>query len=134
MLSLLYLWRRFCGNGTGVRLEHREADLVDLLPPPRRMDWLALTVASSISPVSGSASEMDPLQARPLSFVMPLSGTRASSLVSTEDSKEGIIVDARRMQAKSRSLVPLMLPRGSRLGVVFPVCWILRLPLRPMWW
>ena len=73
------------------KLEHHEVDLVDLLPPPRRMDRLALTAAPSVSPVSGSASEMDPLHARPLSVVMPLSGTRASSLKSSEDSKEGIV-------------------------------------------
>lgn len=89
------------------KLEHREVDLVDLLPPPRRMDRLALTVAPSVSPVSGSASEMDPLHPCHLSAVMPLIGTRASSLESSEYSKEAIIADVQRMQAKRKAILAM---------------------------
>ena len=77
------------------KLEYREVDLVDRLPPPRRLDQLALTAAPSAPPAGSSASEGDPLNASPISAVMPLGGTRSSSVEGNEDSKEGIIVDAR---------------------------------------
>ncbi|CAI9304392.1 unnamed protein product [Lactuca saligna] len=45
------------------KLEHREVDLVELLPPPRRLDQLALTTAMPIPPSMNenpSSAEADP--------------------------------------------------------------------------
>ena len=86
------------------KLEFREVDLVDRLPPPHRMDQLALTIAPPIPPMGSLASEENPLHARPISAVMPLGGVPSSSMEDNEDSKEGIIADVRRTQAKRKAV------------------------------
>lgn len=86
--------------------------MVESLPPPRRIDQLALTAASSTSSTNGGglSSKANPLSARPISAIMTLCGVRPSSAESNEDSKEGIIFDARRMQAKRKSVISMSEP------------------------
>lgn len=80
-------------------LECREVDLVERLPPPRRIDQLALTAASPTSPITGggSSSEANPLSALPILSIMPLGGVFPSSIEKSEDNKEGIIFHFQRM-------------------------------------
>lgn len=85
-------------------------DLIDRLPPPRWLDQLAMNTAMPIPQkiTEGSSSaEADPLAVRPISSVMPLGGAHPASAVDDEDSKDGIISDARRLQAKKKALLAM---------------------------
>lgn len=97
---------RKCYHG---KLEHWEANLVKILPSPHWIDQFALTAASPTSPTTGGglSSEADPLSAHPISSVMSLGGVRPSSAESSEDNKEGIILDARCMQAKREVMMAM---------------------------
>ncbi|CAI9269058.1 unnamed protein product [Lactuca saligna] len=79
------------------KLEYREVDLVDRLPPPHRMNQLALTAAPSISPTGSSASEENPLHTRPISIGMPLCSTRPCEPVT------GTPIATKRIQTRCRA-------------------------------
>lgn len=85
-------------------------DLVDCLPPPHRLDQLALTTAMPVPTVAGegsSSTEVNPLAARPISVIMSLGGAHHSSAENDEDKKDGIISDVRRMQAKRKVVLAM---------------------------
>lgn len=58
------------------KLEHQETDLVETLPPPRWADWLAITAATSVSPVAegwSASAGGSPLAPQPMSTMAPSS-------------------------------------------------------------
>lgn len=86
--------------------------MVESLPPHRRIDQLSLTAALPTYPTTGVglSSEAKPLSALPISAIMPFGGVRPSFAESSEDSKEGIILDALRMQAKRKVMMAMGKP------------------------
>lgn len=85
-------------------------DQIDHLPQPRRFDQLALIAAMPIPPTTREDSlsaEVDPLVVLPISAVTPLGGAYPTSADDDEDSKDGIISDARRLQAKKKALLAM---------------------------
>lgn len=90
------------------KLEHRETDLVKTLPPPRRANCLVLTVVTSIPPVaegSSASGEYSHLAPQPILIVAPSFGACSSHTKMVEDSKDGIISDARRVIAKRKVIL-----------------------------
>lgn len=92
------------------KLEHRETDLVESLPPPCHIDQLALTAATPSPPVTEGTSasvEETPLTTCPISTVAPTVRAYSSSAEVVKDSKDGIISDVRRVQAKRKAVLAM---------------------------
>lgn len=92
------------------KLEHRETDLIDRLPPPRRLDQIALTAALPVPPVvrEGSSSDgVNPLAIHRISTVVPLGRSRPIYAEEDEDNKDGVISDVRHMHAKRKAILAL---------------------------
>lgn len=53
------------------------------------------------------SAEADPLVVRLISTVMPFGGAHPTSVDDDEDSKDDIILDARRLQAKRKALIAM---------------------------
>lgn len=54
-----------------------------------------------------SSAAVDPLAARPISAIMPQGGARHTSIEGNKNSKNGIISDVRRMQAKRKVVLAM---------------------------
>lgn len=84
--------------------------MVDSIHPPRCLDQLALSVTVPVPPVVEGEPTLvggTPLAAHPISTVVPLVGTHSGSVDTTKDSKEGIILDVYRLQAKRKVVLAM---------------------------
>lgn len=96
--------KRYQGN-----LEHRETDLVETLPPPRRANRLALTATPVPPMVEASSTSIGepPLAVWTISAVVPPSATCSGLMEVVEDSKDGIISEVRRAIAKRKAILAM---------------------------
>ncbi|CAI9268435.1 unnamed protein product [Lactuca saligna] len=92
-LSMAEVLRK-CYRG---KLEHQEVDLVDILPPPRRVDQISLATSASTPSVATGTPTPIVVVACPITTVAPLTGTCSSLVGVNEDSKDGIISDVCRV-------------------------------------